>query len=347
MTSAADPPDWPHCGDGADLTAGDPIGCRGRRVEPYAACLAHLAADQRDTYLAALAPGSDLDHRGTELAEPLLQRLLDAVCDSDTQGPRIGNASFGWATFTGDARFSSATFLGDASFPCTIFAGDASFYLATFTGKATFGSATFHSDASFGYTTFAGDASFVLATFTGYTGFYSATFTGYTEFTFATFADDARFDSATFTGSAIFRGTTFTRKAHFDSTTFTDTAWFESAVFERSPQIGPLVCGGELDLSSASFGGPVTVEAAARRVVCHRTRWSSSASLRLRYAEVDFTDAVFEYPLSIAAHPRRFALPEGGVLEETSLSGVPATARMLSLQGVDAAHMVLTEPSPT
>ncbi|WP_193384267.1 hypothetical protein [Streptomyces davaonensis] len=75
-----------------------------------------------------------------------------------------------------------------------------------------------------------------------------------------------------------------------------------------------------------------------------RTRWSSTAELRLRYATVDFAHAVFEYPLTIAAEANPFVLPDGQPVDEQALADAPdAAVRMASLRGVDAAHLVLAD----
>ncbi|MDX3854849.1 pentapeptide repeat-containing protein [Streptomyces sp. AK02-01A] len=289
-------------------------------MAPYPACLAHLAPDQRDSYLAALTPGSGLDHRGTELDGALLHRLLDALRISDTGLSEIGTAQFDHAVFTGDARFDSVAFSGEVRFDYAAFTGDAWFDSATFAGEVRFLSAVFHGAARF----------------------HSVAFTGVAWFNVVSFGRDAWFDSATFTADAWFDSATFARDAWFDSAAFARDARFPSAVFDRTAQLGPLVCAGVFDLTSALFGSPVTIEAAARLLVCRRTRWSSTAGLRLRYAAVDFTEAVFEYPLSIAARTRPFALPLGGAMEEGVLTALPARVRVLSLRGVDAGHLVLT-----
>ncbi|WP_322734557.1 hypothetical protein [Streptomyces ferrugineus] len=97
-------------------------------------------------------------------------------------------------------------------------------------------------------------------------------------------------------------------------------------------------------LSGAVFGGPVTLSFATPRLECRRTRWSSTAEVRLRYATVDFAHAVFEYPLTIAAEPDPFVLPDGRRLAEEPFAGVlDAAVRMASLRGVDAAHLVLAD----
>ncbi|MER6151271.1 hypothetical protein [Streptomyces hirsutus] len=88
----------------------------------------------------------------------------------------------------------------------------------------------------------------------------------------------------------------------------------------------------------------MTLSLAARRLECRRTRWSSTAEVRLRYATVDFTHADFEYPLTIAAEADPFVLPDGRTVDEQALAHAPdATVRMASLRGVDAAHLVLAD----
>ncbi|MFD8440370.1 pentapeptide repeat-containing protein [Streptomyces microflavus] len=446
------PPRWPHCGIGS--TTDDPVGCRGIHVSGHSACLAHLADADRITYLAGLAPGDDIDHRGTTFTEPLLADLLNALRDPSTGHPQLGhtllrsatftgnaqfhsvtftgNAVFRSATFTGSALFDSVTFIGNAVFDsvtfdemavfswatfdeiavfsAATFTGNALFDYVTFTGDVQFDSGTFTGEALFIRTTFAGEARFHSATFAGVAHFDSAAFTGTALFSRATFTGDARFPRVTFTGNALFlsvtfagdvrlRSATFNAITRFSSTTFTGTVWFDSvaftgdawfdsvtftgdarfdsatftgsalflsatfradlfcegvsfgqdaffqrAVFERVSSFGPLVCAGRVNLSGAEFARPVVVTVAAHRVECRRTRWSATAELRLRYATVDFSHAVFEYPLTIAAEAGPFLLTDGQVLVEPTLAAEPDVAvRIASLRGVDAAHLVLAD----
>ncbi|MGW3160355.1 pentapeptide repeat-containing protein [Streptomyces sp. NPDC001089] len=266
-----------------------------------------------------------------------------------------GDARFESATFKGDARFRSATFKGDARFRSATFKSDAGFVSATFKSDAGFVSATFKSDAGFGSATFKGDAGFGSATFKGNAQFESATFEDYAWFKSATFKDDARFESATFEDYAAFVSATFEDEAGFVSATFEGEAgfvsatfkrdaWFGSATFVTADQFGPLLCAGRLVLSGAMFGSPVTLSIAARRVECRRRRWSSTAEIRLRYATVDFAHAVFEYPLTIAAEPDPFVLNDGRPLAEDLFpSAYDPAVRVVSLRGVDAAHLVLAD----
>jgi uncharacterized protein YjbI with pentapeptide repeats len=185
-----------------------------------------------------------------------------------------------------------------------------------------FRAATFQDNARFGAVAFENDAVFEAATIQADAVFVEAAFQGDARFGMVTFQGDAAFEAATIQGDAAFVG----------------------AAFERAAGLGPLVCAGRVQLSGAVFGGPVTLSIAARRLECRRTRWSSTAEVRLRYATVDFAHAVFEYPLTIAAEADPFVLPDGRTVAEQALAQAPdATVRVASLRGVDAAHLVLAD----
>lgn len=326
-------PPWPYCGHGAD-PADSPTGCPGRRVAPYAACLAHLGAGQRAAYLRSLEPGSDLDHRGTSFTEDLLNQVLDAVRDPDDRRPLLGTARFDAARFLGDADFDGAHFRREVGFEQAVFSGTARFVVTTFSGDAQFERARF-SGARFGDARFDGDAWFGEARFAGEARFDRARFSGHARFGLARFSDNAAFDGARFLGNIGLQGAVF--GAH---------AWFDGARFESDTRLGPLVCAGSLDLSSVVFAAPVVIEAAAGKVWCTRTRWEAKAVLRLRYATVDLGESVLAHPLSITAQAAPFKDRTGtdrteDALREDGLAGRDARVRMASLRGVDTAHLVL------
>ncbi|MGW7071862.1 pentapeptide repeat-containing protein [Streptomyces sp. NPDC054855] len=410
MTAAAPeppsitPPDWHHCGHGANTT--DPIGCRGIRVFGQAVCLAHLADAARAAHLRGLAAGFDIDYRGTIFTESLLDAVLDALRDPVTRRPRFGTARFEEATFRADAKFAQALFQGIARFEAATFQGFAWFDEACFQGKARFGavvfqgaarftdatfqryawfqgatfqqdvwfdamfqddawfeastfygaarfwarfqgqarfrSATFQAIAVFAGTAFHGDTDFESAAFHGPAGFHGATFKRAARFSSANFQDSVDFRTAAFHKSAGFDSAIFQAFADFESVNFQGDAGFEQSIFEGAARLGPLVCAGRVTLSGAVFNGPADLWLATRRLECRRTRWSSTAELRLRHATVDFAHAVFEYPLTIAAEAESFMCADGQPLREQALDCVPqSTVRMASLRGVDAAHLVL------
>jgi uncharacterized protein YjbI with pentapeptide repeats len=200
-------------------------------------------------------------------------------------------------------------------------------------GTAQFNEATFTGDAWFNEATFTGDAQFNEATFTDTAWFNEATFTG-----------NAQFNAATFTGNAQFNEATFTSDAWFNEATFTGNARFDGARFALMSHLGPLVCGGRMVLDRAVFQQPLTVEIAARQVSCTRTRWASTATLHLRYAELDLKDAILEYPVLVASRPTPFPnTVSDGLLPETMLSDQDPDVRLTSVGGVDAAHLALQD----
>ncbi|GAA2462854.1 pentapeptide repeat-containing protein [Streptomyces macrosporus] len=367
MTSAAPeppfstPPPWPQCGHGA--TADDPVGCRGIHVPGHSACLAHLDEDDRAAYLAGLAPGADIDHRGTPFTPDLLARLLAALRDPAIGKPRTGDVQFDEATFSGNARFVGVVFSGNASFSEAVFSGNAWFNNAALSGNASFDRTVFSDIASFGEAVFSDSATFGEAVFSGEAWFNEAVFSGNAWFSGVVFSSDARLaavfsgkawfsgavfsgnawiNKATFSGDAAFDGTTFSRDVGFSGATFSGDARFGAARFEMASRLGPLACGGRVVLDGAVFQQPVTVEIAAHQVSCARTRWASAATLQLRYAELDLRDAVFEYPVVVAARPTPFPLSApGDLLPETELPGLDPGVRLSTVGGVDAAHLAL------
>ncbi|RPK78449.1 pentapeptide repeat-containing protein [Streptomyces sp. ADI98-10] len=465
MSTPLSAPSWPHCAHGAHPT--DPVGCRGIHAPGHTACLAHLTDTDRDTYLAGLTPGADIDHRGTPFTEDLFNRLLGAVRNPTTEHPilwtaEFGTAKFGEAQFSGDARFGGAQFSGDAEFDEVQFSGVARFDGAHFSGGALFdgaqfggawfGGAQFSDEARFDGAQFSGTAEFDEVQFSGDAWFDGAQFSGTAEFDGAQFSDDARFGEVQFSRTAEFDGAQFSRTARFDGAQFggtarfdraqfsgaakfgevqfSDDAWFDGAQFSHDARFdevqfshdarfggaqfsgtarfggaqfsgdawfggaqfsgtarfgevqfsgaaefgevqfsgdaefggaqfsgtarfggaqflvaswwGPVVCGETVDLSEAVFGAPVTLEVTARRVRCTRTRWQSTATVRVRHASVDLGHAVLEAPLAVTAHPTPFITAGGTITDENMLPGSGAV-RVVSVQGVDAAHLVLTD----
>ncbi|MFC9534482.1 pentapeptide repeat-containing protein [Streptomyces sp. NPDC056975] len=326
-------PSWPYCGH-VSPSAEAHERCLGRRVDPYRRCLKHLGDDHRAAYLAQLRPGSDLDHRCTSITENLLALLLDAVRDPDTRQITLGTVRFDGALLLGDADFGGVHFKGAASFEQTTFRGTARFVATAFDEDARFERAQFRG-AQFRDAAFDSNAWFGQAQFTDDVRFDRARFSGHARFGLTTFSGNAAFDGAQFLGSVGFQG------AHV-----LGCAWFDGARFESASRLGPLVCEEAVDLSGVIFAAPVVIEAATRRMWCTQTEWAAKATLRLRYATVDLTDAVLAHPFSIIAQTGPFTDRTGTErteegLEESALAGSDTRVRVASLRGVDAAHVVL------
>ncbi|MFF3242919.1 pentapeptide repeat-containing protein [Streptomyces sp. NPDC002870] len=169
---------------------------------------------------------------------------------------------------------------------------------------------------------------------------------GAADFAAATFHGEASFASTTFIGNANFASATFTDDAWFTSTTFLAHAWFLAATFEAEAEFDLLTCAGVLDLSRASFALPVTVEVAASKLLCVETRWESRATLRVRYAELDLSQAVFSQP-SLVISTRAPLGPIYAVASAAeallAFGRADATASVVSLSEVDAALVALVD----
>ncbi|MFD0168340.1 pentapeptide repeat-containing protein [Streptomyces decoyicus] len=241
----------------------------------------------------------------------------------------MGEALFEEAKFSNDAVFDGVRFGGGAWFKGAEIEGDAQFNGVEFDGEALFEGACVVGRASFEQATFGGSAWFVRTEVAA-----TAVFGG------VKFRAEASFIGARFRGGAWFGGAEFCGDTWFRGTEFHGNASFLKVNFERVTTVGPLVSTGTLDLSEAVFGAAVTIEAAANAVHCRRTRWVSTAALRLRHAAVDLSDAVLEHPVSIAARSRLFTA-DGEAVGELGLDS--PRVRVLSLRGVDAAHLVLTD----
>ncbi|MEU3691302.1 pentapeptide repeat-containing protein [Streptomyces narbonensis] len=228
-----------------------------------------------------------------------------AVFDGLTTG---GNAEFTGVEFTELAGFTGVTVAGEGWFDGAVFRSEASFAKAGIARKAWFDGAVFCDTADFGG---------------------------------ATMEQDVSFNDAHFELGAVFREVTIGGDTEFHRTDIQGDVVFRKATFLRTARLGPLVFPGLLDLSEAAFQSAVTIEAAAKHLRCRRTRWGSTAALRLRHADVDFEDAVLEFPVSVAGRSRPFVTDDGTQPDETGLTA--PRVRVTSLRGTDAAHLLLAD----
>ncbi|MGW1542133.1 pentapeptide repeat-containing protein [Streptomyces sp. NPDC002309] len=292
-TTPSQVPDWPQC-DHVGVTGR----CRGRRTEPYAACLAHLGVSERAAHHAALAPGADLDHRGTPFTHGLLAELLTALRDPATGRPRVGRAEFDEAWFSGDAQFDQVDFTGVCSFG-----------KARFDGGVCFRGTGFRSDARFGETEVAGDAwfdgvemragvwlrgaaigaalRFQVEEVGGRAVFDGLTVGGDAEFTGVVFKEVTGFVGSSVAGTAWFDGATFEQDARFDRANISRTAWFDGARFRQEACFVGATMGQDVSFGDALFatGGAFTGAVIGGDVEFHR------ADIR---GDVTFRKATFE-----------------------------------------------------
>ncbi|MFG2463804.1 pentapeptide repeat-containing protein [Streptomyces sp. NPDC048523] len=306
------------------------MGCRGRQITDHSACLAHASPALRVSYLGSLTAGSDLDHRGTPFTEALLADLLNALRDAVTGGIVVGRSRFNGARFSGEADFADVTFTGRADFDGAEFEECSRFKRARFTENANFKGVLFSGEASFEKAAFEKSAHFTTAVFHGEPRFSQIECLGQADFTLVRFVSAALFDRSAFT-QVSFSGARFMESADFSNTTF-----------GRTPSLGPLVCAVSVDLEGAVFEAPVTIEIAAATVDCERTRWDATAELRLRHADLHLRDAVLSAPTAVTTHTIPFNYL-GTMLPEAAINSQNPAVHVTSVQGVDAAHLVLTD----
>ncbi|WP_179381896.1 pentapeptide repeat-containing protein [Streptomyces sp. SA15] len=271
-------------------------------------------------------------------------RFISATFESEASFDKssfLEVCNFSKCTFKRNTRFISASFDDRANFSGSRFEWNALFQRTRFSKGANFGTATFEEEADFSSAKFTRAAAFGSANFTGTARFDSTIFDGEAYFPSAHFANDARFPSASFHRKAVFHNVRFSTVAHFGLTTFRKDVNFAGAIFERTRRLGPLVCD-ELVLTGAEFHSPATLEFSAKKSFFRRTHWRSTAALRVRCASVDFTDVVFEGPVTVTHAEQRFASPDGTYLNESILGTVTDEVRIVSLQGVDVAHLLIS-----
>ncbi|MGA5068298.1 pentapeptide repeat-containing protein [Streptomyces exfoliatus] len=248
---------------------------------------------------------------------------------------------FRQAVLGGALRFQVAEVGGRAVFDGLTAGGDAEFTGVEFREVAGFTGVAVEGEAWFDGTVFHGEARFARASIAQKAWFDGAVFRQAADFAGATLGQDVSFSDARFERGAGFREANIGGDAEFHRTGIEGDVVFRKATFLRTARLGPLVCAGLLDLSEAVFHSAVTIEAAAKDLRCRRTRWGSTAALRLRHAAVDFGDAVLEFPVSVAGRSRPFVSDDGTQPDEPGLTD--PRVRVTSLRGTDAAHLVLAD----
>ncbi|MFD8421646.1 pentapeptide repeat-containing protein [Streptomyces sp. NPDC059466] len=257
-----------------------------------------------------------------------------------TEAHFSSNASFDTVQFSDRAWFNDVKFRGDTLFRATHFSCDAAFDNARFSGDAGFDGAQFSDGALFPSAHFYASAKFNRSQFVGNGIFIEARFFGEASFLTVKFSRNAFFHQAIFGADASFRMVQFCGNVNFTGVRFSGDARFNKARLDGVTSFGPILCAERVVLAGAVFGLPVTLAIASREVDCGRTRWDSTATIRVRYAAVNLREAVLSAPVAVTAHPAPFT--SNSPMDESPLTG-SAKVRVISLQGVDAAHLVLTD----
>ncbi|MFD5577869.1 pentapeptide repeat-containing protein [Streptomyces pseudogriseolus] len=257
----------------------------------------------------------------------------------------IEGADFKHTTFEDWAEFAGVEFKSLADFPRSKFTKEAYFTGTRFSGYAEFTGAEFGDTADFSMGFASGTTNFTEAVFKGSATFLSRAFHGETIFTNARFEKSvdlrAKYEDQTDFSSVI-----FTSDVSLGGATFDAAVTFQGAVFDQTNEIGPMSCIATVNLSGAAFNSPVTIALSAAQLDCRRTRWMSTAVLHLRHAQVDFSQAVYEFPVTISLEHAPFVLNDGRTLAEHGAAET-GEVRLMSLRGVDAAHLLLSDINMT
>lgn len=268
------------------------------------------------------------------------------------------DANFQEVDFRQNAHFYGTAFKQDVYFYRTVFNRDTRFYGAVFAQNTNFHEAAFNQNADFGRVTFTQSVDFSKAVFNqnvDFSGvafleganFHEVAFNQDAHFSRAVFTEGANFYGVVFTGDADFHGVVFTKHAGFYRTTFAQNAGFDGAVFSEqgvfaeSRLLGGTAfqcAAGALVFDRTEVQVELGVEGPVGKLSLVRLRSQGRVVLRLRGSVVDAAYAACAGPLTVHALARPFT-----TISEAHLSDPDGGVRMLSLQGVDAERIVLTD----
>jgi uncharacterized protein YjbI with pentapeptide repeats len=240
---------------------------------------------------------------------------------------------------TGSAVEINAQFEGPSAFNGSTFKGFTNFEGTKFYQKLDVSSAKFRDFTSFAEVQFGNDAHFQRTEFEGIANFRGARSAARVLMNSATFHDSAGFDGGTFGGYASFNNAKFLGDISCVDTAFKGGADFSRVEFSRNAILAPVLCSSSISFSRCSFALPVTMDIAASHINFSLTRWEKGATLRIRSAQIELTDSVISGPLSITNHRVPFKSSAG---EQFQPKNAVEKSQLLSINGVDCTHLVLT-----
>jgi hypothetical protein len=269
--------DWTRCGK---ILGPKKPRCEGIRVTGARYCWEHLEPDQRSDALEALAPGKDLDLRGTAVRADVLAEILDRLRERPGDSIRIG-----------EARCERAIFVDEVSFANVTFSRAVSFKYARFTGGVAFTKAAFADNADFSACIFGGNTVFADAEFGGTASFDSAQF-GLVRLSAIT-AGTVSFDGARAAGE-------FTVGPELVAKTLTLDRLRAAGPVDVRAEVTHIACrnaeftervrfrltGGRLSLVDTVFSAPATVESAGATVAVDSLQGVDAEHLTLANADL-------------------------------------------------------------
>jgi uncharacterized protein YjbI with pentapeptide repeats len=229
-----------------------------------------------DSALGQLAETGAIDAQGRRISCEGFERIVEAARRHGDGRPLFGLANFREVTFEGPVNLEQAQFGQEVHFD-----------EATFERRVELRRAVFDRPVHFRKARFAAKAVFAEAAF----------------------EREAHFPGAVFEHGAVFRDATFKGFAHFPDVTFGSYAVFVGADLKAGFRLGPTVVAGRLVLDEASLGN-ADMRLSTPLLCCRRTRFHEPAHLKLRWAEIDLEEGVFDRASTLAFSPRWGAVDE-------------------------------------
>ncbi|MER6619517.1 pentapeptide repeat-containing protein [Streptomyces sp. NPDC000931] len=278
----------------------DPVGCRGRTVEPYDRCLRHLSEREQDVYFGGLTPGADVDHRATRFSGVLLARLLNAVRPNPNGPSTLGRARFNSAVFE-EWEFEKVVFEERADFSEGCFESSGLFINVEFRNQANFDIAKFRDSVKFADLEFA-RLYMSGATFEDSATFDSVSFKKAAYFDSVTFARHVDFIDSSFEGASSWRGVRFEECTTFQHVNTFSRASFNRAFFQ-SLHVSESVFSGVFDISGAVIRETdMTSTEFVQSMNCDRVKFTGPASFDscIFSGPATFTDTWFHRSVSFS-----------------------------------------------
>jgi uncharacterized protein YjbI with pentapeptide repeats len=235
--------------------------------------------------MAPVAAPHEIDRSQEELDGDAVEWLVSRAWDAVLRRPRLDQATFRGATFSGPIDFASVEF-GLADFAGATFTGPVRFEAASFLQEALFASTTFEQSVSFRGARFDADARFEFADEEELAGRQEeVVFRGWADFTHVHFG-----------GRAAFGGAQFERRARFNDVTCDADMAFTGATFASARTFGPVDARGQVDLDRATFEAPVRIRIRAWDLSCNRTDFHGRTEMDFEGIQVTLEEAEFSEP---------------------------------------------------
>ncbi len=251
-----------------------------------------------------------------------------------------GQSDFTRATFGDRFHFGDATLGPDLTFVGARFGESVQFTKTTFDRGADFTDSRFEDGADFRDTTFAAQPVFIRTRFGGGASFKSAGFGPDSAFHGAALGAECDFGACVFDVGSSFQNAHFGERAEFGGAEFRGDAVFDGSVFGSGASFGPLVVHGCLKVNRSRFDEVARFDVAATWVDASSARFHSGGILRVRWAQVDLSGAVFTQrtTLSMLSAPI-----EAEHLDFDPSPASDPTPRVVSLRGADVGFLTVSQ----